>query len=79
MDSVLMLCVVISSSFQCDFWSEAFFAFFLVSERRQVVGSTRRGKGAVLALSSTPRKKPKRLQPVLAFWAKYSVGKNLRM
>ena len=21
-------CVVISSSFQCDFWSEAFFAFF---------------------------------------------------
>ena len=56
-----------------------FFRFFLVSERRQVVGSTRRGKGAVLALSSTPRKKPKRLQPVLAFWAKYSVGKNLRM
>jgi len=52
-----MLGAVISSSFQCDFWSEAIFRFFLVSERRQVVGSTRRGKGAVLPLSSTPRKK----------------------
>ena len=58
------------------FGQRLFFAFFLVSERRQVVGSTRRGKGAVLALSSTPRKKPKRLQRVLAFWAKYSEGKK---
>ena len=55
---------------------EAIFRFLGVSEWRQVVGSTRRGKGAVLALSSTPRKNPKRLQPVLAFWAKYSVGKK---